>query len=75
MVDEFRQLNRVSVAFARRHAGGRDRAHGAHLRREHALLARSRSEALTDALTGLGNRRSLMEDLEDALAVADGRAR
>ena len=35
------------------------------------VLARSRSQAMTDALTGLGNRRSLMEHLEDALEVAD----
>ena len=35
------------------------------------VLARSRSQAMTDALTGLGNRRSLMEDLQDELAVAD----
>ncbi len=31
------------------------------------LLARSRSEALTDSLTGLANRRSLLNDLTDAL--------
>jgi two-component system, cell cycle response regulator len=34
------------------------------------LVASSRREALTDALTGLGNRRSLMEDMEDVLAAA-----
>jgi diguanylate cyclase (GGDEF)-like protein len=34
------------------------------------LVASSRREALTDALTGLGNRRRLMEDLEGALAAA-----
>jgi diguanylate cyclase (GGDEF)-like protein len=40
--------------------------------REHArLLARSRREALTDALTGLGNRRALMRALREALE--DGR--
>jgi two-component system cell cycle response regulator len=32
------------------------------------LLARSHRDALTDTLTGLGNRRRLLEDLEDALA-------
>jgi diguanylate cyclase (GGDEF)-like protein len=34
------------------------------------LLATSRAEALTDALTGLGNRRSLMIELETLVAAA-----
>ncbi|MBI5106741.1 MAG: diguanylate cyclase [Solirubrobacterales bacterium] len=33
-----------------------------------ALLRHSRAEALTDGLSGLGNRRRLMDDLDDALA-------
>ena len=33
-----------------------------------ALLHASREEALTDALTGLGNRRRLMQDIDEALA-------
>jgi two-component system, cell cycle response regulator len=35
-----------------------------------ALLRRSRQEALTDALSGLGNRRRLMQDIDEALAIA-----
>jgi two-component system cell cycle response regulator len=35
------------------------------------LLEHSRGEALTDSLTGLGNRRLLMRDLESRLATAD----
>jgi two-component system cell cycle response regulator len=33
-----------------------------------AMLRNSQREALTDSLTGLGNRRALMNDLQDALA-------
>jgi PleD family two-component response regulator len=40
------------------------------LRENGVLLARSRAEALTDALTGLGNRRALMAALDEALAGA-----
>jgi two-component system cell cycle response regulator len=39
------------------------------------LLSRSREEALTDALTGLGNRRKLMLDLDDYLAADAGAGR
>jgi two-component system, cell cycle response regulator len=40
-------------------------------RDNNAMLATTRREALTDALTGLGNRRALVADLERRLAVAD----
>src|SRR6185295_16781790 len=36
------------------------------------MLADTREEALTDALTGLGNRRRLMRDLEDVLHAGGG---
>jgi diguanylate cyclase (GGDEF)-like protein len=37
-----------------------------------AVLDHTRHESLTDALTGLGNRRSLMRDLEEAVDAAAG---
>jgi diguanylate cyclase (GGDEF)-like protein len=37
-----------------------------------SMLRNSQREALTDALTGLGNRRSLMNDLDDALESGKG---
>ena len=43
------------------------------LRENSRLLARSRDEAMTDALTGLGNRRALMGGLRDALEDGDWR--
>jgi diguanylate cyclase (GGDEF)-like protein len=42
------------------------------LRDNHRLLAASRREAMTDALTRLGNRRALMAELDGALAAARG---
>ena len=39
-----------------------------------SMLARSRHEALTDSLTGLGNRRRLLLDLEEIVATASRRA-
>lgn len=42
------------------------------LRENQRLLVTSRREALTDALTRLGNRRALMEELERALGLARG---
>jgi diguanylate cyclase (GGDEF)-like protein len=43
-------------------------AMGVAFRAHTRALAGSRREALTDTLTGLGNRRKLLEDLEDALS-------
>ena len=43
---------------------------GLTLRENTALLEHSRTESLTDALTGLGNRRRLMLDLDAQLAAA-----
>ncbi len=43
------------------------------LRENSRLLARSRDEAMTDALTGLGNRRALMGALREALEEGEWR--
>ena len=41
-------------------------------RDNHTMLSDSRREALTDSLTGLGNRRRLLQDVEHALDVGQG---
>jgi diguanylate cyclase (GGDEF)-like protein len=62
------------AAFAvvyRRAAVARRRAEGL-AAENHELLEASRVEALTDALTGLGNRRALMDDLAAARPTVEG---
>ncbi len=71
LMSEFSQLNRVSVVFAGATLVAAIVRMGLTFGENMKVLARSRSQAMTDALTGLGNRRSLMEDLQDELAVAD----
>ena len=56
--------------YYRRAAQARAIAHDLVLENQQ-LLASSREEALTDALTGLGNRRALVSDLETELPRAD----
>ena len=48
---------------------------GLTFRENRSLLALTKQEAVTDALTGLGNRRKLLRDLERVLAESDGRWR
>lgn len=71
LVSEFQEVNGVSVAFAGTTLVAAIARMGLTFNENIKVLARSRSQAMTDALTNLGNRRSLMEDLQDALAVAD----
>jgi diguanylate cyclase (GGDEF)-like protein len=58
------------IVYFRRAAQARAVAAGLH-RENERLLSGSRREALTDALTGLGNRRALVNDLETELPLAD----
>ena len=60
----------LAAASLRRRHGARH----AHLRaRTSAMLRASRGEALTDALTGLGNRRALTRALDELLPAGHGR--
>ena len=71
MLSQFHTLNEVSVAFAGATLVAAIARMGLTFGENMKVLAHSRGQAMTDALTGLGNRRSLMEHLEDALEVAD----
>ena len=71
LVSQFHEVNSVSVAFAGATLVAAIARMGLTFGENMRVLARSRSQAMTDALTGLGNRRRLMEDLQDELAVAD----
>jgi diguanylate cyclase (GGDEF)-like protein len=58
--------------FYRRSVRARSRAEDLARENEH-LLAASRVEALSDALTGMGNRRALINDLAERMAHGDDR--
>ncbi len=64
----FRHINAVGIVLAGLAIGFVIFRAGWTFRENLRLLARSRREAITDALTGLGNRRLMTDDLEHALA-------
>ena len=64
------QLNGVAIALATASLGGVMVRLVLTFQQHSAMLQRSQREALTDALTGMGNRRALLGDLESALARA-----
>ena len=70
LVGEFRDVNDLAVSMAAATLTAAIARMGLTFSENLKVLARSRRDALTDALTGLGNRRRLTEDLEDELAVA-----
>jgi len=66
--DHFHRLNPLALGLAIATLLGVLGRTGMTLRENARILKRSRSEAATDALTGLGNRRKLLVDLERTLA-------
>jgi diguanylate cyclase (GGDEF)-like protein len=65
--DHFHRINSVALLLAAATLAVAVVRMGLVFRANARLLAASRSEALTDALTGLGNRRSLMADLDESM--------
>jgi diguanylate cyclase (GGDEF)-like protein len=66
-VDHFAQLNAVAVILATATLAIAVVRMGFAFAANARMLAHSRYEAVTDALTGLGNRRALMDDLESVM--------
>jgi diguanylate cyclase (GGDEF)-like protein len=70
--DHFNRLNLLAVALAWASVLAVIGRFGMTFFANLTMLADTREEALTDALTGLGNRRRLMRDLEDVLHAGGG---
>jgi diguanylate cyclase (GGDEF)-like protein len=68
--DHFHHLNTLAVAFALATLAGVIARTWLTFRENGRILARSREQAISDELTGLGNRRRLLLDLEAELDVA-----
>jgi two-component system cell cycle response regulator len=69
IADHFHRLNPLALGLAIATLLGVLVRTGLTLRENARILKRSRSEATTDSLTGLGNRRKLLVDLERALTT------
>jgi two-component system cell cycle response regulator len=69
IVDHFQRTNLLALALASLCVLAVLARLGVTFRDNVRMLSTSRHEAKTDALTGIGNRRALVNDLEDALAT------
>jgi two-component system cell cycle response regulator len=70
IVDHFLRLNVVAIALASLALAAVIGRMGATFSEYLRVLATTREEAVTDSLTGLGNRRALMRDLDEVLEIA-----
>ena len=70
VADQIQRLNPLAVGLACATIGALILRLAVTLRENLKMVAASRGEAMTDALTGLGNRRKLVGDLEAELAAA-----
>jgi two-component system cell cycle response regulator len=71
IVDHFQRTNLLALALASLCVLAVLARLGVTFRDNVRMLSTSRHEAKTDALTGIGNRRALVNDLEDALAAPE----
>ena len=70
IVDHFHRLNLVAITLATLTLAGVLTRLAFTFRENGNLLRRTTDEAITDSLTGLGNRRRLISDLDDTMEVA-----
>ena len=70
VADQIQRLNPLAVGLACATIGALILRLAVTLRENLKMVAASRGEAMTDALTGLGNRRKLVADLETEIAAA-----
>nr|MBA2793995.1 diguanylate cyclase [Thermoleophilaceae bacterium] len=70
LIGEFRDVNDLAVSLAAATVTAAIARMGLTFSENLKMVANSRRDALTDALTGLGNRRRLTEDLGNELAAA-----
>jgi two-component system cell cycle response regulator len=69
--DHFRSVNLLALALSSAAVLAVIARMGVTFHERRNLLARVREEALTDSLTGLGNRRAFMLELQERLEIAD----
>jgi diguanylate cyclase (GGDEF)-like protein len=75
VADRIKDLNAIAIAFAAATIATVLLRTALTLRENGLLLERARAQSLSDALTGVGNRRRFLVDLEHVLQAGDGATR